>query len=115
MENVQVRPQSAKHRLKKKIKDKKDQRTGNIGGNLTGIPQLDNSNTDDIFSMIQNFQNILKSNPDMVNKVNSCVNSLMSNPDIMGKITSQINDQISSQTLESKSSGESSDAVSKES
>lgn len=111
MENAPARPQSSRDRLKKKLKDKKAQRTGEVP--KTGIPQLDND--PDIFNMISQVQSILKNNPEMVAKVSSCVNSLMSNPEIMEKLNSQISNdiQVSSQTLGSSSSGESPDAVSK--
>jgi len=117
---MEQRPQSSRDRLKKKLKDKKEKRSGK---SETQIPDLENNG--DIFSMITQVQNMLKTNPDLVAKVSNCVNSLMSNSDIMQKLSSQIEETIkkepiidgqpSSQILQTSSSGESSDAVSKES
>jgi len=104
------RPKSSRDKLKKKLKEKKAQRTGGGETESTSLPDNDT----DIFSMISQVQSILKNNPEMVSKVSSCVNSLMANPEIMERLHSQIG-QTSSQTLESNSSGESSQAISKES
>ena len=103
------RPKSSRDKLKKKLKDKKAQRTGESTNNLNNL-----EDDTDIFSMINQVQSILKNNPEMVSKVSSCVNSLMANPEIMEKLHSQIG-HASSQTLQSNSSGESSQADSNES
>ena len=111
--------QSSRDRLKKKLKDKKERRTGSSSNST--LPGM--SENTDIFSMISQVQSILKNNPEMVAKVSSCVNSLMSNPEVMNQLSSQIEQNIvqpppssgDSQTLQRSSSGESSEAVSKES
>jgi hypothetical protein len=100
---------TARDRLKKKLNQKKKQR-GKGSENVTGIAALDNDESN-IFDMISQVQSILKSNPEMISKVNSCVNSLMGNQDLMNQLSSQL----SSQTLASKSDSEQSDAVSNES
>jgi hypothetical protein len=121
---MEQRPQSSRDRLKKKLKDKKEQRSKNtVPGQQIPIPDLENEN--DIFSMISQVQNMLKTNPGLVSKVSNCVSSLMSNSDIMQKLSTQIEETIkkepiidgqpSSQILQTSSSGESCDAVSKES
>jgi hypothetical protein len=103
-------------RLKKKLKKKKDQRTGKSSNTAkTGIPELDNVEGGDIFQMIQQVQNMLKTNPDLVTKVSSCINSVMNNTDVMQKLTTEIEQTIHSQTLDTSVSGVESDAVSKES
>ena len=90
-----------KDRLKKKLKKKQLE---------TGIAVLDDEPEEqvDIFKMISQVQAILKTNPELVNKVSNCVNSLMTNPEIMQQI-------IQSQTLETSVSNVDSDACSKES
>jgi hypothetical protein len=107
------RPSSARDRLQKKLKKKKEQRSKGASESKTGIPALDNEDTD-IFQMISQVQNILRTNPEMVAKVSNCVNSLMSNSDIMSQLTSQI-ENVQSQTLQTSTSGVEDAAVSKES
>jgi len=106
---------SARERLRQKLQKKKKNRekgkdkTGVTG--LTGIDSLDNPDEGNIFDMISQVQSILKSNPEMISKVNSCVNSLMGNQELMNQLTSSL----SSQTLESNSDSEQSTAVPNES
>ena len=107
------RPPSARDRLKKKLKKKKEERGKGVSEAKTGIPALDNEDTD-IFQMISHVQNILRTNPEMVAKVSSCVNSLMSNTDVMNKLSSEI-ESVHSQTLQTSTSGVEEAAVSKES
>lgn len=62
-----------------------------------------------IFDMLAQVNEILKKNPDMVNKVNRCVSSIIDNPDIMSKISSEIKDSVvkelgKDETLEDPSS-----------
>lgn len=47
-----------------------------------------------IFDMLAQVNEILKKNPDMVNKVNRCVSSIIDNTDIMSKISSEIKDSV---------------------
>ena len=100
---------TARDRLKKKLNQKKKQR-GKGSENVTGIAALDNDESN-IFDMISQVQSILKSNPEMISKVNSCVNSLMGNQELMNQLTSSL----SSQTLASNSDSEQSTAVPNES
>ena len=105
---------TTKDRLKNKLKKKKEARAKGVKGTSdeqickTGIPELDNESDGDIFQMINQVQNMLKTNPEMVSKVSSCINSLMGSPEIMQQI-------IQSQTLDTSLSGDNSAAVSKES
>jgi hypothetical protein len=107
------RHSSARDRLQKKLKKKKEQRSKGTSEDKTGIDELDNENPD-IFKMISQVQSILRTNPEMVAKVSNCVNSLMSNSDIMSQLTSQI-ENVQSQTLQTSTSGFEEAAVSKES
>ena len=100
---------TARDRLKKKLNQKKKQR-GKGSENVTGIAALDNDESN-IFDMISQVQSILKSNPEMISKVNSCVNSLMGNQELMNQLTSSL----SYQTLASNSDSEQSTAVPNES
>jgi len=70
-----------KDRLKKKLKKKQTQ-----DGTFQPEPQEDV----DIFKMISEVQKILKTNPELVNKVSNCVNSLMTNSEIMQQLSTQI-------------------------
>ena len=108
---------TTKDRLKNKLKKKKEARAKKTNEekmdktdntSKTGIPELDNEPGGDIFQMINQVQNMLKTNPEMVSKVSNCINSLMGNPEIMQQI-------IQSQTLETSLSDDNSEAVSKES
>ena len=93
---------TTKERLQKKLKKKKESRSK--GSSESKIDFESN----DIFDMISQVQNMLKTNPEMVAKVSNCVNSLMKNPEIMEQL-------IHSHTLETSLSGVDSEAVSKES
>ena len=93
---------TTKERLQKKLKKKKESRSK--GSSESKIDFESN----DIFDMISQVQNMLKTNPEMVSKVSSCINSLMGSPEIMQQI-------IQSQTLETSVSNVDSDACSKES
>ena len=95
----------AKARLKKKLKKKQAERSGK-----KPEPTID---TDvDIFKMISQVQSMLKSNPELVNKVSSCVNSLMANPELMGQLSDQIQKNVQDDTLATSSSTDEEDAVS---
>jgi hypothetical protein len=107
------RPLSSRDMLHNRIKKKKQLRSKQNTESKTGIDALDNEDTD-IFQMISQVQNILRTNPEMVSKVSNCVNSLMSNSDIMNQLSSQIQN-IQSQTLETSTSGVNEEAVSKKS
>ena len=47
-----------------------------------------------IFDMLAQVNEILKKNPDMVQKVNRCVSSIIDNSDIMSKISSEIKESV---------------------
>jgi hypothetical protein len=95
-----------KDRLKKKLKKKQLE---------TGIAVLDDEPEEqvDIFKMISQVQAILKTNPELVNKVSNCVNSLMTNPEIMQQLSSQIEKTVIQETNLTSSSGVSPEACSK--
>ena len=95
-----------KDRLKKKLKKKQLE---------TGIAVLDDEPEEqvDIFKMISQVQAILKTNPELVNKVSNCVNSLMTNPEIMQQLSSQIEKTVIQETNLTSSSEVSPEACSK--
>ena len=74
-----------KDRLKKKVK--KDEPS--------------TSDEPNIFEMLGKVSDILKQNPEMLNKVNKCVSNIMDNTDLMEKLSSQIKENIN---LEKESS-----------
>ena len=97
-----------KERLKKRLKKRQEEKTG--------IPVLDNQQEEpDIFHMISQVQKILKSNPELVNKVSSCVNNLLGNEEMMKQLNQQIQKESDSQTLDTSTSGDNVEAVSKSS
>ena len=92
-----------KERLQKKLRKKK------------GLPEKEPENEVDILEMMSQVKSMLKTNPELVNKVSNCLSSLMSNPDIMNQLSSEIEKVSQSQTLTKSSSGVEDDALSKES
>ena len=111
------RPTTPHDRLQKKLNKKKEQRSKGTSESKTDKTGklVDNEDQDpDIFQMISQVQNILRTNPEMVAKVSNCVNSLMSNPDIMNQLSSQI-ENVQSQTLQTSASGVEAAADSKKS
>jgi hypothetical protein len=69
-----------KDRLTKKIKKR-------------GHPQEDDTDPN-IFEMLGKVNEMLKQNPEMLNKVNKCVSTIMDNKDFMDKLSSQIKENI---------------------
>ena len=108
--NYKMETNKTQERLKKRLKKRQEEKTG--------IPVLDDKKDDiDIFQMISQVQNLLKTNPGLVNKISGCVNNLMGDQELMKKFTQEIqkNDQkdSDSQTLVTSTSGDNSEAVSK--
>lgn len=92
-----------RERLQKKLRKKK------------GLPEKEPENEVNILEMMSQVKSILKTNPELVNKVSNCVSSLMSNSDIMNQLSSEIERATQSQTLTKSSSGVEETALSKES
>ena len=82
------RPASAQYRLHKKLAKKRSARSKR-SANL----EIDEEGND-VFDMINQVQSMLKSNPEMINKVSSCLNSLMGNKDMMDKLTQEIQSSV---------------------
>ena len=93
-----------KERLKKRLKKQKEAK---------GIKEPPQQDTD-LLNMISQVQKMLKTNPELVNKVSSCVNNLMGNQELMEKLNKEFEKEtVHSQTLDTSKSGDNSDAVSK--
>ena len=100
---------SSKDRLKKKLKDKKNHRTGGTSS-IPGLSGTDN----DIFNMLNQVNQMLKQNPDMVKKVSKCVSSVFENKGLMESLVNEIKNNTEvqeDQVFESKPSTSSDDAV----
>ena len=106
-----------RERLKKRLKKRRQEK---------GIDIEEDSNEPDLLSMISQVQKMLKTNPELVNKVSNCVNKLMGNQQMMQQLSQQLNQkelkkevqkevqkEVHSQTLVTSSSGDISEAVSK--
>lgn len=83
---------STKTRLKKKLKDKKNKRTG-VSGSL---PSFEDDGEESLFNMLNQVNQMLKQNPDMVKKVSKCVNSIFENKDLMNSLVSEIEQNVES-------------------
>lgn len=101
-----------KERLKKRLKKQKEAK--GIKDEPTK-PQEDN----DLLKMISQVQKMLKTNPELVNKVSSCVNNLMGNKELINSLNQEFQKQVEkeetdhSQTLVASTSGFIPDAESK--
>jgi hypothetical protein len=74
-------PTTPHDRLKKKINNKKKNRTGKP-------PDINDSS--DIFNMLNQVNQMLKQNPEMVKKVSKSVNSIFENKALMESIVKEI-------------------------
>jgi hypothetical protein len=98
-----------KERLKKRLKKRKEEK------GIKDDPQQDN----DLLTMISQVQKMLKTNPELVNKVSSCVNNLMGNKELINSLNQEFQKQVEkeetdhSQTLVASTSGRIPDADSK--
>ena len=68
----------SRQKLKSKLKKKREARTGTTPGEL------------DIMDMLKNVNNILRTNPQMVQQVNKAVESMMSNQQLMDSLKNQL-------------------------
>ena len=99
---------TTKERLRKKLKNKKEQRSGKLN--------TEKVDEDNLFNMLNQVNKMLKENPQMVKKVSKCVNSIFENKDLMNSLVSEIESNVQdSQALESKSEEQDVAASSKES
>ena len=72
-------------RLKKKLKKKLNSSSDEPPGSLEGT---------NILEMLAQVNSILKSNPEMISKVNNCVSKIMGNASLMNKISSEIQSDV---------------------
>ena len=93
-----------RERLKAKLQKKKKERTQGAAA------ATDITDETDIVKMMENVNNILRTNPQMVQQVSKCVSNVMKNKDLMSSLMGQIQDQ----TRESNEEPESSLALPKE-
>ena len=63
-----------------------------------------NASEGNIFEMLGKVSEILKQNPEMLNKVNKCVSNIIDNRDLMDKLSSQIKENMT--TIDSDSDAE---------
>jgi len=87
-----------KQKLKSKLKKKRDARSGTASGEL------------DIMDMLKNVNNILQTNPQMVQQVSKAVESMMSNQQLMDSLKNQLQHQ----TRDNNAEGEQPEASGKE-
>lgn len=105
---------STKDRLRKKLKNKKESRTGKKDTSSETVDE------DNLFNMLNQVNQMLKQNPNMVKKVSKCVNSIFENKDLMKSLVSEIESNVKedlqdSQTLDNNSVVPEADASPKES
>jgi len=82
---------TTKDRLRKKINNKKNKRNGKESGSSEDPEKL---NEDSLFTMLNQVNQMLKSNPNMVKKVSKCVNSIFENKDLMNSLVSEIENNV---------------------
>ena len=77
-----------RERLKAKLQKKKKERTQGVAAAVS-----DFTDETDIVKMMENVNNILRTNPQMVQQVSKCVSKVMKNKDLMSSLMGQIQDQ----------------------
>ena len=82
---------STKKRLQSKLKKKK---------NLPPQPPSSFSEDNDFMKMLSQVNKILKTNPEMINKVSKCVESIMDNKSLMESLISNVESNIAPSELE---------------
>jgi hypothetical protein len=96
---------TTKERLRKKINNKKNKRAGKESGRSEDPEKMDE---DSLFNMLNQVNQMLKSNPNMVKKVSKCVNSIFENKDLMNSLVSEIENNVKLDS-DSKEPGKSED------
>lgn len=97
-----------REKLRAKLRKKRDSRKN---GAIPEVTDPFNGETD-IMKMMENVSKILKSQPQMVQKISKCVSNVMNNKDLMDSLAKQLETQV---TLESNSEELSREASSNES
>ncbi len=90
--------EDAKQKLKSKLRKKKQERSGN--------PLNEFNSETDIVKMMESVNNLLRTNPQMVQQVSKCVSNVIGNKDLMDSLMNQFQDQ----TLDNNKEGASEDA-----
>jgi GTP-sensing pleiotropic transcriptional regulator CodY len=92
-------------KLREKIKQKRENRAS---GSVHEIPSQPGQNENllnkelDFVKMMDQVNNILKTNPAMVKQVSKCVSNVMGNPELMKSLVGQVEQEIhEDQTFES--------------
>ena len=80
----------ARKKLKAKLRKKKEER---LNGNRVPCFETGLDGETDIVKMMENVNNLLKSNPEMVQKVSKCVSSVMKNKQLIETLMGQFQDQ----------------------
>jgi len=86
---------SLKDRLKKKIRDKKNKRSGKESNS-----EHEKVDSEKLFGMINEVNQMLKNNPNMVKKVSKCVNNIFENKDLMNTLVSEIENNVKNDSSE---------------
>jgi hypothetical protein len=96
-----------KKKLREKLKKKRQERTS--GATPEPPPEMDKEM--DFVKMMDQVNQILKTNPEMVRQVSKCVSNVMSNPELMKSLAGQVGQDIQlDQTLDNNLVGEQLDA-----
>ena len=95
-----------KERLKKRLKKRNQE---------NGLPSTDKQEDNDLLKMLSQVQKMLKTNPELINKVSNCVNNLMGNKELINSLNQEFQNQqeSDSQTLVASTSGDIPEAESK--
>ena len=78
---------TTKDRLRKKLNNKKNKRTGK-----ESTPEK--VDEESLFTMLNQVNQMLKTNPNMIKKVSKCVNSIFENKDLMSSLVSEIENNV---------------------
>ena len=77
-----------KKRLQKKLKMKKSPSGDQTGGSSS------NDKSDDFMAIMNEVNNMFKTNPEMIKKVSKCVNNIMDNKELMQTLVSKVTNDI---------------------
>ncbi len=77
-----------KKKLKEKLKEKNDQRTG------TAPPIGPFNGESDLVKMMEQVSALLKTNPQMVQQISKCVSGVISNKDLMDQLVGEVSSEI---------------------
>ena len=84
---------TTKERLRKKLNKKKKKDSPGTQDATPGTVDEDS-----LFTMLNQVNKMLKTNPEMVKKVSKCVNSIFENKDLMSSLVSEIESNVTGNT-----------------